>query len=273
MASQRQWLDELRSALDLMKRGEPQGCIDALEKLAARYPDDALCRALALDGVGRAHFALQRPDAAVKALEDSVELLRSTLGATAPMTLGAMQNLAHALLGIGKIDESLALGREALHLTVEVCGPDSPQVAEAQLRLSAAYYRKRDFDRAESLMRKAKEIWEKQGFCVPQLGVCLNNLGRICEERGQLSEGIALHRQAVALRRELLGEHEETAFSLGNLGVALASDGQWAEAAATLQASVAMYGRLGLGGGDDARGYKKNLDVCLQAMAATPPPA
>ena len=71
MASQRQWLDELRSALDLMKRGEPQGCIDALEKLAAHYPDDALCRALALDGVGRAHFALQRPDAAVKALVDN----------------------------------------------------------------------------------------------------------------------------------------------------------------------------------------------------------
>lgn len=273
MASQRQWLGDLRAALDLMKQGQPQSCIDALEKLAANYPDDALCRALVLDGMGRANFALQRPEAAIKALEDSVELLRSNLGATAPMTLGAMQNLAHAMLGIGKVEESLAIGRESLHLTVEVCGPDSPQVAEAQLRLSAAYYRKRDFDRAESLMRKAKEIWEKQGFCVPQLGVCLNNLGRICEERGQISEGIALHRQALALRRQLLGEHDETAFSLGNLGVALASDGQWREAAESLQASVEMYDRLGLGNGEEAQGYKKNLEVCLQAMAETPPSA
>ena len=273
MAPQRQWLSELRTALDMMKQGEPQSCIDALEKIAARYPDDALCRALILDGVGRANFALQRPEAAVKALEDSVALLRTTLGAAAPMTLGAMQNLAHAMLGIGKIEESLAIGREALHQTVEVCGPDSPQVAEAQLRLSAAYYRKRDFDRAESLMRKAKEIWEKQGFCVPQLGVCLNNLGRICEERGQLSEGIALHRQAVALRRELLGEHEDTAFSLGNLGVALAADGQWREAAETLQASAEMYVSLGQGDGADAQAYKKNLEVCLQALAAEAPSA
>ena len=136
--AQRPWLGELRAALDLMKQGQPQSCIDALEKLSARYPDDALCRALVLDGMGRANFALQRPEVAIKALEDSVELLRSTLGANAPMTLGAMQNLAHALLGVGKVEESLAIGQESLHLTVEVCGADSPQVAEAQLRLSAA---------------------------------------------------------------------------------------------------------------------------------------
>ena len=108
---------------------------------------------------------------------------------------------------------------------------------------------------------------------MPQLGVCLNNLGRICEERGQLAEGIALHRQAVALRRELRGEHEETAFSLGNLGVALASAGQWDEAAATLQDSVSMYDRLGLGMGAEAQGYKKNLEICHQARAAAAPTA
>lgn len=273
MTAQRQWLDELRAALDMMKQGKPQKCIEALEALVAGYPGDELCRALALDGMGRANFALDRPDVAVKALEESVGLLRTSLGPTAPMTLGAMQNLAHALLGLEKIEESLDLGREALRLTIEVFGPESPQAAEAQLRLSTAYYRKRDFDRAESLMRKAKAIWEKQGFCVPQLGVCLNNLGRICEERGQLEEGIALHREALALRKELLGEHEDTAFSLGNLGVALASAGQWSEAAATLNNSVNMYDRLGLGGGAEAQSYRKNLEICQRAMAAEAPSA
>lgn len=273
MTAQRQWLEELRAALDMMKQGKPQKCIEALEALVAGYPGDELCRALALDGMGRANFALDRPDVAVKALEESVGLLRTSLGPTAPMTLGAMQNLAHALLGLEKIEESLDLGREALRLTIEVFGPESPQAAEAQLRLSTAYYRKRDFDRAESLMRKAKAIWEKQGFCVPQLGVCLNNLGRICEERGQLEEGIALHREALALRKELLGEHEDTAFSLGNLGVALASAGQWSEAAATLNNSVNMYDRLGLGGGAEAQSYMKNLEICQRAMAAEAPSA
>ena len=61
------------------------------------------------------------------------------------------------------------------------------------------------------------------------------------------AEGIALHRQAVALRTRLLGDHEDTAFSLGNLGVALASGGEWQEAAATLEQAVAMYEKLGLG--------------------------
>ncbi len=55
------------------------------------------------------------------------------------------------------------------------------------------------------------------------MGTCLNNLGRLYEECGQLDRGIALHRKAVALRQDVLGDHEDTAFSLGNLGVALAS--------------------------------------------------
>ncbi|MEG6503555.1 DUF4125 family protein, partial [Desulfovibrio sp. 1214_IL3152] len=97
------------------------------------------------------------------------------------------------------------------------------------------------------------------------------NLGRLYEERGLLAAGIDWHRQAVSLRRKVCGEHEDTAFSLGNLGVALASDGQWSEAARTLEEAVACYDRLGKGRSVEAESYRKNLDLCRRALAEQGP--
>lgn len=273
MAKQYPWMDELRSALELLKQGKPQECLDALDALSHRQQGDALCRALALDGMGRAAFALELPDKAVTALEESLALLQQATGETSPMTIGAMQNLAHALLGLDRTDESIALGQKAASLAEQTFGAQASQFADALLRLSAAFYRKRNFDEAESLMLRAKNIWESLGTCKPQLGVCLNNLGRICEERGQLDEGIALHRKALALRRAALGEHPDTAFSLGNLGVALASAGQWNEAAAALQDSLALYARLGQQDCAEAAGYRRNLEICMQAREKDRPSA
>ncbi|MDY3811071.1 tetratricopeptide repeat protein [Desulfovibrio sp. PG-178-WT-4] len=264
--------NDVQEALALLAQGRPADCETALRQILRRHENDVLCRAVCLDGLGRALFALRRPVEALDALEQSLRLLRGQADASRsslPLLPGVMQNLAHVRLALGRAEESLALGREAAQLAEQIFGPDSPRLAGALLRLSAAYYRGRDFDEAERLMLRAKAIWEAQdGPVPPELGVCLNNLGRICEERGQFTEGIALHRRAVALRRELLGEHEDTAFSLGNLGVALASDGQWEEAAAVLAEAMGLYTRLGKGESPEAVGYRANLAVCREALQA-----
>ncbi len=264
--------NDVQEALALLAQGRPADCEAALRRVLRRHENDVLCRAVCLDGLGRALFALRRPVEALDALEQSLRLLRGQADASRsslPLLPGVMQNLAHVRLALGRAEESLALGREAAQLAEQIFEPDSPRLAGALLRLSAAYYRGRDFDEAERLMLRAKAIWEAQdGPVPPELGVCLNNLGRICEERGQFTEGIALHRRAVALRRELLGEHEDTAFSLGNLGVALASDGQWEEAAAVLAEAMGLYTRLGKGESPEAVGYRANLAVCREALQA-----
>lgn len=237
--------NDVQEALALLAQGRPADCEAALRRVLRRHENDVLCRAVCLDGLGRALFALRRPVEALDALEQSLRLLR------------------------GQAEESLVLGGEAAQLAEQIFGPDTPRLAGALLRLSAAYYHGRDFDEAERLMLRAKAIWEAQdGPVPPELGVCLNNLGRICEERGQFAEGIALHRRAVALRRELSGEHEDTAFSLGNLGVALDSDGQWEEAAAVLAEAMGLYTRLGKGESPEAVGYRANLAVCREALQA-----
>ena len=98
------------------------------------------------------------------------------------------------------------------------------------------------------------------------VSTCLNNLGRIYEERGLLEEGIGFHRRSLTIRRETLGEHPETAFSLGNLGTALASAGQWAEAAEVLEECVACYSRQGIDT-PQVDGYRRNLEICRMALA------
>ena len=134
------------------------------------------------------------------------------------------------------------------------------------MRLSACLYMQRDLDGAEALLLKARDVFEKQSGDESRMDVstCLNNLGRIHEERGDLEQGIALHRQAVAIRKELLGDHTETAFSLGNLGVALATAGQWQEA-------LDCYARAGHTTGPDIEGYRKNLEICRHALKMVAP--
>lgn len=145
--------------------------------------------------------------------------------------------------------------------------------AEAMMRLSACLYMQRDLDGAEALLLKARDVFEKQSGDESRMDVstCLNNLGRIHEERGDLEQGIALHRQAVAIRKELLGDHTETAFSLGNLGVALATAGQWQEAVDTLQEALDCYARAGHTTGPDIEGYRKNLEICRHALKMVAP--
>lgn len=130
-------------------------------------------------------------------------------------------------------------------------------------------YGDRRYDEAEALTLQAKEIWERElGPDCLQVSTCLNNLGRLCEETDRTEEGIALHRAALEIRLSKLGDHPETAFCYGNLGTALAANGQFEEAAQMLNAAIACFEKCGETNGHDVEGYRQNLVICLEAMAA-----
>lgn len=261
--TQQDWQHRLK-AIAAQAKEHPAGAEMALRDLLRREEGNDLCAALAQDMLGRVLFALRRSGEALEALELSVTLMRRARGEGDPMTCLAMQNLAHVHMSLRNLDRSVSLGRQALDGLIAACGRDHGLVAGAMLHLSAACYARRDFAEAERLLRGAKEIWESHDPVPPELGTCLNNLGRLKEESGDTAEGVRLHRQAAALRARLLGDHEDTAFSLGNLGVALASSGAWEEAASTLEQAVAMYEKLGLGQSELAGAYRENLRVCRE---------
>ena len=271
------WQMEIQEALNLLDSGNAADraadCAAKLRTVLRSCENDPHCRALALDGLGRALLALKRPQEACASMEQALAVARGAYGNNSLLTLGIVQNLAHVQLESGNARQSEVLGREAASLCEAVHGADSPHLAEALLHLSAACYRQQKLDDAQHCLQRAMQIWQAQPEPSPRLGTCLNNLGRIEEEKGNHAQGIALHREALALRRSLLGEcHEDTAFTLGNLGVALAASGQWHEAADILESAQACYARLGRYKCPEAEGYRKNLAVCRKALGQNSPP-
>lgn len=274
--------EAVRHGLDLLRAGRTADAAAELGALAAAPWDEtaesARLRALALDGLARARLALGDGAGSVAALREAVALLPAdTLtqpedaAALLPLRCRLLQNLCFALSETGATTESTAVGGEAAQLAETLYGPTSPELAGALLRLSAAPYRQRDLAGAEALIRRAKAIWEAQPGPMPQeVGTCLNNLGRIHEERGDMAAGIAFHREAVAFRRTL-PDRGDLAFSLGNLGVALAQDGQWRDAVTALDEALDIYTALGRGESPEARGYAANLDICRRALASETP--
>ncbi|MBD5538948.1 MAG: DUF4037 domain-containing protein [Desulfovibrio sp.] len=261
----------VREGLDLLRGGNARQAATALEAAAASLkdtPEQTRLRALALDGLGRARMALGDAAGSIAALGEGAELAAGGGGALLPLQCGLLQNLCFALSESGATEESAAVGAEAAKLAEKLHGPQSPELAGALLLLSAAPYRARDFAAAEALILRARAIWEAQPGPAPQqVGTCLNNLGRIHEELGDMAGGIAFHREAVAFRRTQ-ADKGDLAFSLGNLGVALAQDGQWREAAAALEEALAIYAAIGKGRSREAKGYAANLDVCRRALRA-----
>lgn len=229
---------EIQEALNLLSCNCAENSAAKLRTVLRSCENDPHCRALALEALGRALLALKRPHEARATMEQALELARSVYGNSHAGHIA--ENFAHVQLESSNAQQSEALGRG--HKPVKPCTTNSPHLAEALLHLSAAYYRQQKLDKAQHCLQRAMQIWQTQPEPSPRLATCLNNLGRIEEEKGNHAQGIALHRKTVAAQRA--GESADTAFSLGNLGVALAASGQWHEALDILESALACYATL-----------------------------
>lgn len=264
MAELPTWLNELHDAMELLEKGQPKLCLTALHAMLQDHGKDDFCRALVFDGMGRALFAEKKPDLGMEAFEESLKILRNLFAENkiSPEILqGALQNQAHAFLVIKDYPKAQKLGEEAQELADKTWGSNSPQAAEAMFHLSAVYYEQQNYDKAETLLLRAKDILEAQSGPTPELvGTILNNLGRIYEERGKPDHGATYHRRAVDLRRTM-DNKLDLAFSLGNYGVALGSAGKLSEACDALREAIVIYNALGYADSPEVKAYTANLEL------------
>lgn len=259
-------MENFRSALQAAAALPGEKAEPALRSLLAASPalapeEEGSARyslGLALFQQGKNHEAreeMQRACALFKALPGPALALAKTA-------------LARVEMACDEIEASVATGREALELLERYLPEGDRRLAPSLFALSFGEYTARNLAQAEALNRKAMTLWEKErGSECLEVSTCLNNLGRIYEETDRLEEGIAYHKSALALRRKLLGEHPETAFSMGNLGTALASAGRWQEAADMLQSALDCYARFGQTTGESIEGLRRNLEICKSALA------
>lgn len=263
-------LDEtLQSRLNEARTQLINGNAPAAEKLYRKELATTLTpggRILVLDGLGRCLHIQGRLEEAEEVFRDSLQLMRALFGPNSTHVTSGLQNLARMRSERGDVEEAVGLGQQALTILIERLGAEHPRVAEARLNLSSHQYALENYDLARANLCEAMRIWEKTlGRRSMEVSTCLNNLGRICEHQGKTAQGVAHHQEAVFIRKELLGVHPETAFSLGNLGAALAGDEQWKEAACVLQEALNYYEQMGFLESPEAATCRANLALCRKA--------
>ncbi len=259
-------MENFRSALQAASALHGEEAEAALRRLLAAYPNlDPEDEGSARHALGLALFRQNKNLEALQELERACELFSLRPG---PALALAKTALARVEIARGNVQKSVITGREARDLLERHLPEDDRRLAPSLFALSFVEYEAHNLARAEALSLRAKALWEKErGPESLEVSTCLNNLGRIYEETGRPEEGIALHRAALAIRRKILGEHQETAFSMGNLGTALAAAGHWREAADVLQEALECYARCGRTTGESIEGYRRNLEICKAALA------
>ncbi len=232
-------------------------------------------RLKALDGLTRTLLNAKDLDGAEKAATEMCEFLAATFGATHKNVGLGLNRLIRVATDKNELARAADLGKQAVEIFQKAVSdaPDDKKGAAKQ-QLAAAYFalanncfNSKDYGGAEEASRSALDLWLEiegdKGLTVANL---CNNLGRIVEIQGRRDEGIELHKQAVAIRREILGDHQDTAFSLGNLGTSYAESGQLTEAISILREAVDIYDKLGMGGTPAVESHRQNLKTCMQTL-------
>lgn len=259
--------ERFHEAEEAFRSGESVRAEEILRELVGNGP----CMT---EACGRAGYALcvrlyttGRADEARTILPSVLTFFQKSYGDDSPVVLRIMTLLARCHIAMDDFDSGLPMARDVVDRLARTREPNDADLAAACFFLSSAEYQVGRLDEAERLTRRAMSIFKELGGREADISTCLNNLGRICEERGETEQGIAYHRESVTLHRKTFGKHPQTAFALGNLGVALASAGYFAEAVSTLEECLQVYAEAGISTGREVEGYRKNLEICRRALA------
>lgn len=143
----------------------------------------------------------------------------------------------------GRHDEAQAVLLEALTASREMGGPTA-NLGQSLNDLGVLRREQGDYANAVGAFRQALTVRRQLPESAPNdLAVTLVELGPVYNALEQLAPAESCFREALEIRQTHLGEHRETAVSLGDLGVVLWLKGDFAGAEPLLEAAVAMYRR------------------------------
>lgn len=180
------------------------------------------------------------------------EVLEHTAGeidtsfAAHPATRAAVQHTIGVTYSrLGRYEEADRLLQSAL-VALESVGQDQTREATELLnQLASVRHAQGKYDDAQDLYTRALTIRRSAAGSDLVVAESLGGLADTHIVNGEFLEAESLERQALDIRREILGtEHEDTASSLNDLGIALARQERWDEAEPLYRESLAIKTRL-----------------------------
>ncbi len=199
------------SAEDLLKQARAD--VDT-----AAVPDEVRVRTLLASGTAQ-QFAGDF-ESAEKLVRAAVDLARKKLEPSNPLRSAALSTLTDVLVQLGKSEEAIQLGNEALTADRKR-GPEGAAVlANTLTSLGAAYFYRGDLKAADAPMREALRICEQTfGERHAVTALALNDFAVLLYQSGRYEEAASLYQRTLAAYREIYGaEHPEVATVINNIG-------------------------------------------------------
>ena len=176
----------------------------------------------------------------------SLDIRERVLGSEHPLTLSTLDNLAHATLELGRLDEAERLSRRVLAARERSCGLEHPDTAIALTAVGEVLTKKGEFEAAEPLLRRALAVQQKhlpEGS--PDTGVSMWHLAEMLRGLQRVDEAEPLARRALEVWEASFGpEHEWTAWGLISIAEIRLRQGAPVEAATLADRAVQILQKV-----------------------------
>jgi CHAT domain-containing protein/Tfp pilus assembly protein PilF len=153
----------------------------------------------------------------------------------------SLQRQASELFQAGKFSDAIAIVQELLRLCEKTFGPDDANTAQALMNLADMYDSTGDYSKAQPLLQRALEIYEK--LSGPSTARHLNDLAARYESMGDPAKAEPLYQRALKIREQARGPDDpNTAQALNNLALLyLDSMGDYAKAEPLFQRALKIF--------------------------------
>ncbi len=175
---------------------------------------------------------------------------------------------AHALFLGRKLEEALEVDFALLETARRLDGDDHPEVAKLHSRISGVLGA---LDREEEALEHAVRARDLLASSLGEKSVLmistLSNIATLHHSLGHLDASLAAGERAVTLAKEVTGAESPLAARLvGNYGYLLLCAGRFAQAASSLEESLALMGRMGRADHADSLRVRTNLGRAQLAL-------
>jgi eukaryotic-like serine/threonine-protein kinase len=216
------------------QQGNPQAALEPLSKglsLAVQV-DNSEQKALILQALGISYREMNKPDEAIKSLQDSMEITRK-LGMKRLLAANFAE-LALDQITIGKPDAAMASYGQALQVLKEVGA--KKDYGDILINRGLLYNQRGDHDKALQDYKDALQI-QRDANDVNFEAVCLSNIGIVYFEKYDMDNALIYYQQSVQLRQQL-NQPVYLAETLSSLADVYTAMGNYDQALANLMKAV-----------------------------------